>query len=168
MRKAAVTGVPLAGKTTLLSLLSQAADAPLWRVPVAVREGSLAGATVARLDLKLDGLYLSTFPAGVPPDVQIPYVEQADLVVFVFDCRRERQADQLRYWNALAPHWGAGPQAYVINRRKNADVTTDEVLRSVGADPSHPRIELSLGDEHEAPRLRDFIAGLAGSDVNRS
>jgi hypothetical protein len=168
MKRTVVTGVPLAGKTALMSLLAHATGAPLWRVPVAVTEGAVAGATLARLDLKLDELYLVTMPGGAPADVQIPLVEQAEVVVFVFDCRSTRAEDQRRLWRALQPHWSAGPAAYVINRRKEADVPSDEVLRSVGADPSRPCIELSLGEQNEAPRLRDFIVALTGAAVNRS
>ena len=160
-----IIGVPLAGKSTAMRLLSETTGSPLFATTTPIPEGHWKGGEEGRLDLIFARqgrtFRLSTLPGGAAYEAMYPMLESASSSIFFFDGARERLDHQVEFWRKLSARWPAAPSACIINRRPASDeIATAELLRAVGAD-SLPVLEISAIEPADGARLRDFIVKIA-------
>ena len=160
-----IIGIPHAGKSTAMRLLSETTGTPLHATTTPIPAGHWKGGEDARLDLifarRGKTFRLSTLPGGAAYEAMYPMLESAASSIFFFDGARERLDHQIEFWRKLSTRWPAAPAACIINRRSTSkQLAAAELLQAVGAD-SLPMLEISAIEATDGPRLRNFITRIA-------
>ncbi len=164
-----VLGAPLAGKYTIVEILSSLYSSELCFTDTMIDEGPFAGPiTTAYVDIGENELIyrVLAMPGGVPTEAYLNFLPGAERCVFVFDPLRREQEIQL--WRLVADRIPREGWFFVINKLDLVDrgfvevqgLDTEEgakeYLRDRGAFDDRPFISISAIDDS----ARSHVKGL--------
>ncbi len=166
-----IIGIPLAGKYTILGILSSLFSSKLSFSDTMVDDGPFAGNwTAAFVDIvrHSTAYRAQTIPGGVPEEVYLNFLLGAEMGVFVSDPQAELRDREMDLWKSIAGRIPREGWFFVINKLDLVDrgfveaqgLDTEEgaraYLRDRGTFDDRPFISISAIDDS----ARSLVKGL--------
>ncbi len=167
-----IVGLGLAGKTTILKILSSIYSSELCFTSIIIEEGPLAGhpTSVVYVDIEGDSrIYRAqAAPGGPGQEAILMILRGAEKGVFVFDPQAPRKKEEMNLWKTVEGRIPKDGWFFVINKmdlihlewiedeRLDTEEGAKEYLRDRGTFDDRPFISISAIDDS----ARSHVKGL--------